>query len=153
MPKARIAGVLHTEVPRSAGQRGQIFPITVEIGAGVECVEWNLQRAPQEVAEEQKVKGICMTKRSGPRTMWLLGRKKATNNIFWAQVQMEGAVALNPMPKTIVSLMGRLSRKYNSVRVIQKIVRWERRERGAEKERERSSERGWAVLWIEVGTG
>jgi hypothetical protein len=61
--------------------------------------------------------------------MWLLGRKKATNKIFGGQAQSERAVFPNPMPKTIVSMMGRLSRKLSSLRVIQRIVRWERRER------------------------
>jgi hypothetical protein len=59
-----------------------------------------------------------MTKRSGPRAEWLLGRKKATNNIFWAEDQSEVAIAPNSMSKTIVSIMGRLSKKYRCVRVI-----------------------------------
>jgi hypothetical protein len=38
-------------------------------------------------------------------------------------------------------MMGRLSKKYSSVRVIYKIVIWDRRER--EREREREGEVGW----------
>jgi hypothetical protein len=32
-------------------------------------------RALQKVAEEQEVRGVCMTKRSGLRAVWLLVRK------------------------------------------------------------------------------
>jgi hypothetical protein len=44
------------------------------------------------------------------------------------------------MLKTIVSMMGRLSRRYNSFRVMKKTVGRERRER------KRDSERG-QVIW------
>jgi hypothetical protein len=36
-------------------------------------------------------------------------RWKSTNNVFWAHVQSEGVVMPNPMPKTIVSIMGKLA--------------------------------------------
>jgi hypothetical protein len=55
------------------------------------------------------------------------------------------------MPKTIASMMGKLNRKYSSFRVIQKKVRWERRERGRETEKEVQKEVR-QFLGLEVGT-
>jgi hypothetical protein len=68
--KARMTRVQHTEAPWSAGQRGQVLPVSVEIRASVEFVQWSQRRALQEVTEEWEVRGICMTKRSGLRVVW-----------------------------------------------------------------------------------
>jgi hypothetical protein len=43
------------DTPWSARQRGLVLPIPIEIGASVECAEWNRQRALQEVAEEWEI--------------------------------------------------------------------------------------------------
>jgi hypothetical protein len=58
MLKVRMARVQHTEVPQSAGQRGQVFPIPVEIGVGVDCVEWHQQRVLQVFTEEREVRDV-----------------------------------------------------------------------------------------------
>jgi hypothetical protein len=49
-----------------------------------------------------------------PQSSVAIRYQKATNNNLGAQVQLEKAVAPNPMPKTIVSVMGRLRRKYSN---------------------------------------
>jgi hypothetical protein len=78
-----MAGVLHSEVPQSARWTDQVLPILVEIGAGVEWAEWNWWRTLQEVIKEWIVRGLCKTKRSGPRVGWLLGRKNWLSITFW----------------------------------------------------------------------
>jgi hypothetical protein len=65
------------------------FTHPVEIRASVECVEQNQQRALQEVTEEWKVRGVCITKRSGPRAMWVLGIKRQLA-IFWEGLSLIG---------------------------------------------------------------
>jgi hypothetical protein len=77
-----MPGDLYSETPWGAELRGQVFPIPVEIRAGVECAEWNQQRALQDVAEEWEVRGIYMTKWSGPKAMWLIGRKRQLTVFF-----------------------------------------------------------------------
>jgi hypothetical protein len=67
-----------------------------------------------------------MTKSLGPRAVWILGGKSQLTIVLGAQLQLEGAVVPNPIPKTMVSMMGRLSRRYNSFRVMKKTVRREK---------------------------
>jgi hypothetical protein len=50
--------------------------------------------------------------------MLLLDRKQKLTIFLGNQVQLEGAVIPSPKTKTIVSKMGRLSRKNSNVRVI-----------------------------------
>jgi hypothetical protein len=77
-----------------------------------------------------------------PRVVWLLGRKSQLTIFFGAGVQSEGAVELKPMPKTMVSMMGRLSRRYNSFRVMKKNSE---KGKNGEKERERFGERSGSL--------
>jgi hypothetical protein len=48
----------HAEVPWSARQRKQVLPIPVEIRASVNHMEWNQQRALQEVTEVGKYNSV-----------------------------------------------------------------------------------------------
>jgi hypothetical protein len=65
-----------------------------EIESGY-CLWPGLGRSLQEVAQEQKVRGLCITKRSGPRAVW------PTNDIFWAPVHSEEAVGPTLCPKEL----------------------------------------------------
>jgi hypothetical protein len=69
--KVRKGTDQHTEMPQGAGQKGQILLTPVEL---VLSVKEESIRVLHEVVEEQEVTGVCMTRRSGPRVIWLLCR-------------------------------------------------------------------------------
>jgi hypothetical protein len=53
------------------------------------------------VAEEWKVRGVCMTKRSGPRAVWLLGRKRQLAIFFGLKSNRKGQLPPTLCPKEL----------------------------------------------------
>jgi hypothetical protein len=64
-------------------------------------VEWNWRRFLQEVTEEWEVRGLCVTRRSGPRVVWLLGRKSQLTVIFVFKSNQKGHLPLTLCPKVM----------------------------------------------------
>jgi hypothetical protein len=75
---------------------------------------------------EWEVRGVCMAKRSGPRVVWLLGRKRQLTIFFGLESNQKEQLPLILCPKQLSVWWGGSA---ENVRVLEKIVRWERRER------------------------
>jgi hypothetical protein len=118
---------------------GEVFPIPIEIGASVEYAEENQWQALQETAEELEVRSLCMTKRSGPRSVWLLGRKSWLTITFGLESNQKGQLPLTLCLKELSVWWGGWA---ESIIVIASYRRqWEGKEG-----RERVLESSW-VVW------